>query len=293
MAPLREARRTPASRPGRMREYRLTLNGARTRAIEVEGSGRPVLLLHGFCDSADTWRNVLERLREQGRAAIAYDMPGFGFSQPVRFPIPLLDQQVAFAAAAIGRAAEQSGEDVIVAGNSLGGWTTLRVAEREELPIAGIVPVAPAGITMSPWFLRLDRMPGIGQLLRIPGPVPEVVTRAVVARTVRRIGFGDATKVDERFVRSFSLHNRNRRWAFARLEAASGCAGELDAPFDPAKVRVPSVVVWGTRDVLCLIKGAEPLAATLGAKLIVVEGCGHLPQVEEPQSVLDAIEHLS
>ena len=250
-------------------------------------------MLHGFCDSADTWRNVLEPMRERGRAAIAYDMPGFGYSQPVRFPIPLLDQQVAFAAAAIKRAAESSGSEVIVAGNSLGGWTTLRVAERDDLPIAGIIPVAPAGIAMSPWFLRLDRMPGVGQLLRVPGPVPEVVTRAVVARTVRRIGFGDPAKIDERFVRSFSLHNRNRRWAFPRMDAAKGCAAELETPFEPEKVKVPSVVVWGTRDVLCLIKGAEPLAAMLGAKLIVVEGCGHLPQVEEPASVIDAIDHLS
>jgi pimeloyl-ACP methyl ester carboxylesterase len=276
-----------------MREYRLTLDGAKTRAIEVEGSGPPVLMLHGFCDSADTWRNVLEPLREQGRAAIAYDMPGFGYSQPVRFPIPLLDQQVAFAAAAINRAAEASGSDVIVVGNSLGGWTTLRVAERQDLPIAGIIPVAPAGIAMSPWFLRLDRMPGVGQLLRVPGPVPEVVTRAVVARTVRRIGFGDPAKVDERFVRSFSLHNRNRRWAFPRMDAAKGCAAELERPFDPEKVKAPSVVVWGTRDALCMVKGAEPLAAMLGAKLTIVEGCGHLPQVEEPGSVLEAIDHLS
>lgn len=279
--------------PGRLREYRLTLNGAKTRAIEIEGGGRPVVLLHGFCDSADTWRNVLERLRDSGRAAIAYDLPGFGYSHPVHFPLPLLDQQVAFAAAAVKRAAERSGRDVIVAGNSLGGWTTLRLAERDDLPIAGIVPVAPAGIAMSPWFLRLDRLPGIDQLLRIPGPVPEVVTRSVVARAVRRVGFGDPARVDERFVRSFSLHNRNRRWAVARIAAAQGVRDQLDKPFDPELVDVPSAVVWGTRDVLCLIEGAEPLAAMLGARLIVVPRCGHLPQVEHPDSVIEAIQHLS
>jgi pimeloyl-ACP methyl ester carboxylesterase len=293
MAGVREASQRATPRPGRIREYRLTLNGARTRAIEVEGSGKPVVMLHGFCDSADTWRNVLEPLAASGRAAIAYDMPGFGFSAPVRFPIPLLDQQVAFAAAAVQRAAEQTGEEVLVAGNSLGGWTSLRLAERDDLPLAGIIPVAPAGIAMAPWFLQIDRVPGVGQLLRLPGPVPEVVTRAVVARTVRRIGFGDPAKIDERFVRSFTLHNRNRRWAFPRMAAAAGCRSEMDAPFDPEKVKVPSAVVWGTRDALCLIKGAEPLAAQLGAKLFVVDGCGHLPQVECPDSVLDAIEHLS
>lgn len=289
--PRGEALRKP--RPIRMREYRLTLNGARTRAIEVEGDGPPVVMLHGFCDSADTWRNVLEKLREAGRSAIAYDLPGFGYSQPVSFPLPLLDQQVAFAAAAVERAAESSGRPVIVAGNSLGGWTSLRLGQRGDLPLAGIVPIAPAGISMSPWFLRLDRVPAVNGLLRVPGPVPEVATRAVVARVVRRVGFGDATRVDERFVRSFTLHNRDRRWAFPRIAAAKKLLPELDRPYDPARIEVPSAVVWGTRDVLCLVDGAEPLAAALGAKLIVPMRCGHLPQVEAPSSVLDAIDHLS
>jgi pimeloyl-ACP methyl ester carboxylesterase len=250
------------------------------------------VLLHGFCDSADTWRNVLERLRLEGRAAIAYDLPGFGFSKPVSFPRPLLDQQVSFAAAAVAAAAEKAGRPALVAGNSLGGWTSLRLAERDDVPLAGIIPVAPAGISLSPWFLRLDRVPGVGALMRLPGPVPEVVTRSVVARAVRRIGFGDPAKVDERFVRSFTLHNRNRRWAFHRLAAAQACAPEIERPFNPERVKVPAAVVWGTKDVLCLVEGAEPLAATLGAKLIVVEGCGHLPQVEAPSSILEAIDHL-
>jgi pimeloyl-ACP methyl ester carboxylesterase len=275
-----------------MREYRLTLNGARTRAIEVEGSGPPVVMLHGFCDSADTWRNVLEPLRERGRAAIAYDMPGFGYSKPVHFPLPLLDQQVAFAAAAVCAAAEKAGMPAIVAGNSLGGWTSLRLAERDDLPLAGIIPVAPAGISLSPWFFRADRVPGVAQLLRVPGPVPEIVTRGVVARAVRRIGFGDQTKADERFVRSFTLHNRNRAWAFARIAAAKAVAAETKRPFNAERVRVPAAIVWGTRDVLCLVEGAEPLAAQLGAKLFVVRGCGHLPQVEAPASVLEAIDYL-
>ncbi len=293
MARLSELRRSAAPRPVRMREYRLTLNGARTRAIEIEGDGDPIVFLHGFCDSADTWRNVLERLRDAGRAAIAYDLPGFGYARPVRFPLPLLDQQVAFAAAAVNRAAEAAGRRVIVAGNSLGGWTSLRIGERDDLPLAGIIPVAPAGISMSPWFLRLDRIPGVNHVLRIPGPVPQVLTRAVVARAVRRVAFGDPANADERFVRSFSLHNRERRWALKRIAAAQAVAPELDRPFNPERVRVPSAVVWGTRDALCLIDGAEPLAAQLGAKLIVVRRCGHLPQVEAPDSVLEAIEHLS
>jgi pimeloyl-ACP methyl ester carboxylesterase len=36
-------------------ERELDLEGVRTRALEIEGAGPPVVLLHGYADSADTW----------------------------------------------------------------------------------------------------------------------------------------------------------------------------------------------------------------------------------------------
>ncbi len=47
-------------------EHRLDLAGYRTRALELEGDGPPLLLLHGFSDSADTWRILLDRLGPRG-----------------------------------------------------------------------------------------------------------------------------------------------------------------------------------------------------------------------------------
>jgi pimeloyl-ACP methyl ester carboxylesterase len=45
-----------------------------------EGSGAPVLLMHGFPDRAEQWRLVGARLRTAGRRTIAVDLPGFGGS---------------------------------------------------------------------------------------------------------------------------------------------------------------------------------------------------------------------
>src|SRR6476646_9214123 len=82
-------------------EYDLELAGFSTRALELEGEGAPIVLFHGYGDSADTWRLVLDRLARADRRAIALDLPGFGTADPLRPGEPILPQYDAFAAAAI------------------------------------------------------------------------------------------------------------------------------------------------------------------------------------------------
>src|SRR5206468_3556900 len=116
---------------------------------ELEGEGPPLLLLHGWADSADTWRLLLERFGRDGRRAVALDMPGFGTASAPEKERPLLEQLDAFCDAALDYIA--AGGGTIVVGNSLGGCVALRAAERADL--AGVVPVAPAGLDMARWFV--------------------------------------------------------------------------------------------------------------------------------------------
>ena len=60
----------------------VTVDGLRLRYIE-EGSGHPVLLLHGASlgSSADVFRRNLGPLAKAGLRAIAYDFPGYGLSE--------------------------------------------------------------------------------------------------------------------------------------------------------------------------------------------------------------------
>jgi pimeloyl-ACP methyl ester carboxylesterase len=55
----------------------LEINGLRHRVF-VSGEGRPVLLLHGWPDSAALWRDVIPHLTDKGYRTIAPDLRGFG-----------------------------------------------------------------------------------------------------------------------------------------------------------------------------------------------------------------------
>ena len=60
--------------------------------LTVAGEGPPVLLLHGYADSADTWRAILSRFAAAGRAATALDLRGFATAEPLHPSRPLLPQ---------------------------------------------------------------------------------------------------------------------------------------------------------------------------------------------------------
>jgi pimeloyl-ACP methyl ester carboxylesterase len=262
--------------------------------LSTSGRGRPAILLHGWMDNAETWLDVLGRLAAAERPAIAYDQPGFGAAPPLAEG-NVLEQLVDFAAAAVEWAAGESGEKVIVAGNSLGGWVALRLAARGDLPLAGIVPISPAGIRMAPLFFTMDRIPAVRRIIGLPAPVPPAAVRTVVGRLYRALGFGEPAAAPpaavERFVRGVGT---DRAVIAARLEYAKRLRADLAEPFDAGRVDVPVHVIWGDRDRLTLADGAAELAELIpDARIEMLAGVGHTPQAEAPDVIVAAIEELA
>jgi pimeloyl-ACP methyl ester carboxylesterase len=118
-------------------EHGLTLAGYKTRVLELEGDGVPIVMFHGYADSADTWRQCLALLARGGQRAVAVDLPGFGEADPL-LPDPILPQLDAFAAEAVAYAAGRPRQPVMVVGNSLGGCVSIRLAERHVRRLGGV-----------------------------------------------------------------------------------------------------------------------------------------------------------
>ena len=55
-------------------------------------------------------------------------------------------------------------------------------------------------------------------------------------------------------------------------------------------ITCPTILVLGDRDAMTPVKAAEPVAqAILGARVIMLKGCGHMMMTEQPDQVLDAL----
>jgi pimeloyl-ACP methyl ester carboxylesterase len=274
-------------------EHRLNLAGYQTRVLELEGDGVPILMFHGYADSADTWRLALDRLGRQGRRAIAVDLPGFGTADPL-LDDPILPQLDQFAAAAVKYLAGRSREQVVLVGNSLGGCVALRLAERRGERLAGVVGVAPAGLEMSRMLHLVQRDPVLRTLLALPTPVPSAVLRTAVARLYARLVFASPAAIDPAVVSAFTWHHRHRASVAGYLATAHRLIPELREPFHLDRITTRVLLVWGDRDRLVFPRGAEQvLDAVPGSRLVLLHGVGHCPQVEAPDRLVELMLEFS
>jgi pimeloyl-ACP methyl ester carboxylesterase len=269
-------------------EHRMELAGFDTRVLELEGDGPGLVLLHGWGDSADTWRPLLAELGARDRRAIAVDLPGFGTASRLGSGA-MLPQFDAFAAELVREWAE--GEDVVVVGNSLGGVTALRLAEREELPLAGVVPVAPAGLQMPRWFDVIERDPLVRRLLGLPLPIAPPVLRATVGEIYRQLVFARPRSAEAAVVAAFAAHHASRARVAALLASGRRLLPELStSPFRFERVRCPVLLIWGTRDRMVPHTGAQILLEALPHTHVeLLEGVGHCPQLEATARLLELL----
>lgn len=249
------------------------------------------VLIHGYCDSADTWHGVLQELEAAGHSAIAVDLPGFGEADGLR-PGQLLPQLDAFLAALIKEQAPRG--DVVLVGNSLGGTLSLRAAQNPWLPIAGLVSIAAPGFSDS-WLVRTVRKYPIPLRLysALPVPVPGILVRTVADKVVPSLLYGNRNVAQacevERFTTLFPDYESTR----TRLEQARQLVEELESAYELERVQAPLLIVACGKDRLVSVAGGRRLHTLVPhSRLMVREDWGHCPQLDSPMELTQLVSYF-
>ena len=264
--------------------------GVTTRELAVSGSGPTIILVHGFADSADAWRQVLDLLADAGQAAIAVDLPGFGKADPLDVGelVPQLD---AFLAAVIRHHGGREG--VVVVGNSLGGAVAARAARNKELPVVGVMPLDIAGITWQPIAKGTSPLAAVTKLVS-NARVPKRLHRAAIERILARLLYGERSAVDPRIVAAFAATFVDLHTTISFIGRGAQFKTELDRNDDHGGIDVPMIVVHGAKDRLVPVSASRILhEANPGSRLVVLERVGHCPQLDAPHVIVRRARELA
>jgi 2-succinyl-6-hydroxy-2,4-cyclohexadiene-1-carboxylate synthase len=257
-------------------------------SVIERGSGRPLLLLHGFTGAARSWAGHLDALAVRHRV-IAPDLPGHGQTPPTADAAGMTVERTADALAALlGRLAAVPAD---VVGYSMGARIALRLAIAHpgsvgrlvlESPSAGIADAGERAARRAADEALAERIvrDGIGSFVTGWERTPVFATHASMAPDV---------VARQRAIRLAS----NPDGLAASLRAAG--QGAMEPLQDRlAEVAAPTLVIGGMLDTVGRARLELVARGIHGARLVLLEGVGHTPHLESPdafrQLVLDFTE---
>jgi pimeloyl-ACP methyl ester carboxylesterase len=237
--------------------------------IPGAGVGPPVVLVHGLGGSANGWVRIVRLLARDFSAVYAVDLPGNGFSPlPISGPLAIEEQLGVLHAFC----REVVKVPAFVVGNSLGGAMSVILAALHPEDVAALGLVAPAGGQMTP--------ESMGELMR----VLDVRTTADAVRLTRRL-FHRAPLLAILFAPEM-----RKMHASPAVRALRNHAGQRHhiPPELIATVRAPTLLLWGASEKLLPREQLDWYRAHLprGARIEVVQGFGHVPQMERPRELV-------
>jgi pimeloyl-ACP methyl ester carboxylesterase len=264
------------------------IDGCSVNYVDYGGPGaddlEPVVFVHGL---GGCWQNFLEnipRAAAEGRRVVALDLPGFGFSEMPREEISI---------SGYGRVVnalcdELDLGEVVIVGNSMGGFIAAETAIQFPARVARIVLVSAAGVTTSDLRSR-----------------PILAGARVVAAVATRTATMSERVVRRRHIRHLVYHSfirhptRIRNELLYEITRGSGRPGFLDAlraimDYDfrdrLTEIGCPTLIVWGTEDMLVPSSDADEFERLIPhSRKVIFRDTGHMAMLERPQTFNDCM----
>lgn len=255
----------------------------------------PLLVLHGFPTSSLDFHRVLERFAEHHRVVL-HDHLGFGLSdKPADYSYSLLEQ--AEVAVEVWRRLGVEGGHLLAHDYGTSVATEL-LARRER----GLLPLHITGVTLSNSSIHLELAhlrlsQRIARSPRIGPPFARLVPRWYFKQIMRRL-WGDRNRVDEAELNAMwaGIRHGNGHHRTSQISSYLGERERFWHRFIGALTRldIPTHILWGRLDPVATPAIAETLAEEIPeARLTWLEGVGHYPMLEDPESFAQAVLTVS
>ena len=267
MPPSRGARWTFERRMADHTTAKISVRGC-SIAVMRGGAGRPLLILHG-AGGAGSWLPFMADLAAR-HDVIVPEHPGFGASDTpdwldtiadlANFYLDVLDQL------------DLTGVDLV--GLSLGGWVAAELAVRNTRRLNSLTLVAAAGIHVK----------GVDQI--------DPFLRSEEQRI--RDFFHDQKRADEMVARLLrpefeDIGLKNQATTARLIWQPRGYDPHLHKWLH--RIDVPTLLLWGANDRLLPKDYAFAYQRLIpGSKAVIIPDCGHLPQIEQRQAFVAALE---
>lgn len=254
-------------------------------------AGLTFILLHGFGASLFSWQELMPKLAEYGQV-VAFDRPAFGLTErPVAGSWQGINpySPQAQMALTVGLMDALDIDRAILVGNSAGGTIATQTAVDHPDRVAGLVLVNAAvfqGGGVPAWIRPLLHTPQMNRL----GPLFMRQIAEEPGLSFIRGAWSDPEQLSEATIagyrRPLQVHDWDRAlWELTKASRRPSLNRTLP------DLLTPTLVIAGQDDQIVPINLSERLAGELpDGTLITLEQCGHVPQEECPDAVLEAIK---
>lgn len=290
-----------------MSEY-AEIDGRRLFFVREGGGGTPILLVHGTPSASFRWRPV-QRLISPYLTTFAFDLIGMGKSDK-----PLTGWDYTFendAHLMAGLMNRLGYERMIICGDDWGGGIALTFAalypERTELlisidPVCYDVWPVPELEAVGRAFLIEDEEAFRAAMADFPAKIAQTL-RTMVAKPWKLTALDQREYIEPYvttdYAKGGSQLNRDAGYAtlkYDAIRALSKRAAAMDPNWmlglDLSRITAPTMILWGAKDIFLDPRARHRLKNDIRnapVRVQLVEDAGHLPGVERPEFVAEAI----
>jgi pimeloyl-ACP methyl ester carboxylesterase len=257
----------------------------------VQERGHParpaVVFVHGTGAWSETWLPAMDAVAAAGFRAVALDLPPFGYSQrpdPPRYDKREQGRRIASLLDAMAL------ERPILVGHSFGGGPTVEAVLGEPSRVRALILVD-AALGIREDGAAPDSGSSLARGLLAIGPLRDAVVATFLTnprftrRLLQSFVADPAVATDARvavYQRPLGIRGTTRafgKWLPALVLPDPQARSEDPAEY--ARLRLPAVALWGDRDTVTpLEQGRRVVSLVPGARLVVLPGIGHIPQIE-------------